>query len=77
MSTRRDYVPSRESNLKSRMDKGASLSEGLAGRTVVQKDGARYRTYVNADGSENVAKKFTGTNVDYDGMSYLGDCCDE
>tara|TARA_R110000803_G_scaffold48126_1_gene100010 strand:- start:260 stop:478 length:219 start_codon:yes stop_codon:yes gene_type:complete len=60
MSTRRDYVPSREKNLKERMDSGASLSEGLAGRTEVQKDGARYRTYVNADGSEDYSKKYQG-----------------
>ena len=72
MSTRRDYVPSRERNLKPRMDSGASLKEGLAGRTEVQKDGARYRTYVNEDGSENVAKKYTGTNT----FDYMGDCCE-
>lgn len=66
MSTRRDYVPSREKNLAARMKQGGSIADGLAGQTVVQKDGAHYRTYRNADGSFNASKRYTGTNDSMD-----------
>jgi len=62
MSTRRDYVPSREKNLAARMKEGASLKDGLAGRTVAQKDGAHYRTYRDADGTQHPEKKYRGSN---------------
>jgi len=62
MSTRRDYVPSREKNLAARMKEGASLQDGLAGKVIAQKDGARYRTYRDADGTQHPEKKYQGSN---------------
>jgi hypothetical protein len=41
----RDYTPRRERNVEERMDQGASLKEGLSGRTEVTKRKPFYREY--------------------------------
>lgn len=56
-----DYVPTREKNLGDRMDEGASLEDGLAGRTKVQKRGARYRAYRDNSGNEVQGKQWEGS----------------
>jgi len=59
---KRDYVPSRETNLKERMDEGSSVSDGLAGRVTAQHDGVPYRTYIE-DGKPAPEKKWRGNYV--------------
>lgn len=56
----RDYVPKKERNLKERMDEGASVKDGLAGRATTQRDGAHYRTYIGEDGKPDPMKKYKG-----------------
>jgi len=60
---KRDYEPCRERNLKERMDKGASLEDGLAGRVTAQHEGVPYRTYIE-NGKPTPEKKWRGNICD-------------